>query len=109
MYCECKFFSKALNSQADITVIVPSVAEIEGYKTYYNKLYSDHKPFKVLYLLHGAQMNHSSWTRNTSVERYAQDKNIVIVMPSGENGFFVNMKHGLDYFDYLTEDRKSVV
>ena len=50
----------------------------------------DKKPFKTLYLLHGVFDDYNSWINNSSILRYANDKNIAVVMPSGENMFYLN-------------------
>lgn len=62
------------------------------------------KPPKVVYLLHGLSDNGSSWSRMTSVERYANRYGFAVVMPSGERGFYQDMKHGLQYFSYISQE-----
>jgi S-formylglutathione hydrolase FrmB len=47
-------------------------------------------PFPVLYLLHGLSDDHTIWLRRTSIERYAADMNLMIIMPDGGRGFYVN-------------------
>jgi diacylglycerol O-acyltransferase / trehalose O-mycolyltransferase len=36
----------------------------------------------VLYLLHGGHDDYTSWTRETNIESFARDKNVLVVMPS---------------------------
>ena len=48
------------------------------------------KPFKTLYLLHGIFGNYTDWVTGTRIQRWAQDKNLAVIMPSGENGFYVD-------------------
>ena len=48
------------------------------------------KPFKTLYLLHGIFGNYTDWVAGTRIQRWAQDNDLAVIMPSGENGFYVD-------------------
>lgn len=61
-----------------------------------------HRP--VLYLLHGRTGNHTSWSRYSSIERYVEGKNIIVVMPDADNSYYLDMKYGYDYFTFITEE-----
>lgn len=50
----------------------------------------EEKPYKTLYLLHGIFGNYTDWVTGTCVQRYADEKNLAVVMPSGENMFYVD-------------------
>ena len=69
---------------------------------------SDQK-YKCLYLLHGLSDDHSIWLRRTSIERYAADYGICVVMPCGGRSFYTDMKYGAKYFTYITEELPRVV
>nr|WP_317413069.1 alpha/beta hydrolase family protein [uncultured Solibaculum sp.] len=60
--------------------------------------------YRVAYLLHGIGNNHSNWMRNTSVERYANERGIALVMPEVQRSFYTDMRYGMDYFTYVTEE-----
>jgi S-formylglutathione hydrolase FrmB len=47
-------------------------------------------PFSVLYLLHGLSDDESVWLRRTSLERYAEKFNCLIVCPNGGRGFYTD-------------------
>lgn len=70
---------------------------------------SEDKLYKCLYLLHGLSDDHSIWLRRTSIERYAADYGICVVMPCGARSFYTDMKYGMKYFTYITEELPSVV
>ena len=57
--------------------------------------------YKVLYLLHGAGGDHSSWVLNTRIADYVNTTDIAVVMPSGNNRFYINNIHGKDYYTCL--------
>lgn len=48
------------------------------------------KPFKTLYLLHGLLGNYTDWVHNTQIQRLAEDRRLAVVMPSGDNSFYVD-------------------
>ncbi len=49
------------------------------------------KPYPTLYLLHGLQNNCDAWPLNTRIERWASDRGLAVVMPQGENSFWVRV------------------
>ena len=66
-------------------------------------------PAATLYLLHGGAGNGMDWIRYTSIERYADKYNIAVVMPEVDGScFYADMKHGYNYFTYLTEEVVAV-
>jgi putative tributyrin esterase len=68
------------------------------------------KPFPVLYLLHGGGGNAQDWIRYTSIERYAEESGIAVVMPEvGGSSFYGDMVHGYKYYTYLTEELPMVL
>ncbi len=74
----------------DISVIVPGITSSDV-----DKPNASHKPpekYPVLYLLHGYLNDYSTWLRYTSLERYAEERNIAIVTFSAENGYYLNME-----------------
>lgn len=63
---------------------------------------------KVIYLLHGLSDDHTIWSRNTSVERYANDHKIAVVMPNGGRSFYTDMKKGYKYFEHIANEVPSI-
>lgn len=56
------------------------------------------KPYKTLYLLHGVLGSYMDWISGTGIQRFAQMNNLVVVMPSGENSFYVDLPYGTDNY-----------
>lgn len=48
------------------------------------------KSFKTLYLLHGVFGNYTDWVSGTCIQRWAEDKDLAVIMPCGENHFYVD-------------------
>ena len=67
------------------------------------------EPPAVLYLLHGLSDDHTAWSRRTSIERYAQDLPLVIVMPEVHKSFYCNMACGSNYWDFVAEELPMLV
>ncbi len=64
--------------------------------------------YQTLYLLHGLGQNYSSWLRNTSIERYANEKGIAVVMPDAGNSLYADMVHGSPFWSFISEELPSV-
>lgn len=48
------------------------------------------KPYQTLYLLHGVFGNYTDWVCGTRIQRYAEENDLAVVMPSGDNSFYVD-------------------
>lgn len=48
------------------------------------------RPFRTLYLLHGILGDHTDWTANTRIQRWAEERDLAVVMPAGENRFYLD-------------------
>ena len=83
-------FSKSLMRTVTMTVILPVD------KTGNNGSdISERKPLKTLYLLHGVLGSDMDWVTGTRIQAWAQDHNLAVVMPSGENRFYVDDSYGI--------------
>jgi len=60
--------------------------------------------FPVLYLLHGLSDDYTAWCRNTSIERYAEKRGIIVVMPWAGKSFYTDMKFGEKVFAYISDE-----
>lgn len=56
------------------------------------------KPYKTLYLLHGIFGSHIDWVTGTRIQRWAEEHDLAVVMPSGDNGFYVDHPTGYDNY-----------
>ena len=103
-HIQLNFYSNALKKNANVIVFIPTVSA-DDYLMGGSVRYG-HKGLKyqTLYLLHGSYGDYLDWSRFTGIERYAQDKVLAVVMPSGENSGYVNMAFGEAYETYLTKE-----
>ena len=56
--------------------------------------------YKTLYLLHGLLGNYTDWVSQTRIQKWAEEKNLAVVMPSGDNAFY--FKSRTPWNDYET-------
>lgn len=57
---------------------------------------------KTLYLLHGMSDDEGTWMRRTSIERYAEERGLAVVMPDGGLGWYTDMYRGLAWFKFIS-------
>ena len=85
------FFSEVLGKQVQMNVILPQRSRGQiGLDSISEKA----ETYPTLYLLHGMSDDHTIWERRTSIERYASEKGIAVVMPDGDLSWYTDMKHG---------------
>ena len=103
---DIKLFSQTLHTNTDIRVVLPTPDE--PFISDDRPFYSDRK-FQVLYLLHGMHGDCTVWTRNTGIERYAQEKCLCVVSASVTNSCYLNMEHGSDFMTYMLEELPTFI
>ncbi len=94
-------YSEALGMQTTVKVIIPQKSTA-GEIGITNK--SKIGKYKCLYLLHGLSDDHTIWMRRTSIERYAAQYGICVVMPCGAKSFYTDMKYGMKYYTYIAKE-----
>jgi putative tributyrin esterase len=92
----CDFSAETLELDTSMTVLLPQEQRGDS-------------PPPVLYLLHGLTDDHTAWTRLTSIERYADDKGLAVVMPQVHRSFYANETYGLRFWDFLSDELPGVV
>lgn len=96
-YIEMSFKAESLKRWTEVLVVLP----LEGEETPDRK-----KPekFPTLYLLHGHSGNAKDWVTYSNIRRLAEERNLAVVMPTGENSFYVdNEELGLYSGSYIKE------
>lgn len=95
---DIKFFSDCLKRRASVRVILPNDEVTDG-----NFCYS--RPPKTLYLLHGYTGIGEEWIWNSAVTAYASRYNLCIVLPDGENSFYLDgPETGRKYATYVGQE-----
>ena len=85
---QVNFFSVSLGRQVGVHVLLP--AEMPGPIPATGREEAGKQKFKTLYLLHGYMGNANDWLINTQINELSQQYGLAVVMPSGDNGFYVD-------------------
>jgi S-formylglutathione hydrolase FrmB len=91
------FYSASLGMQRSAEVVLPQSSSGIGVG---GRERGDRIP--VLYLLHGWSDDHTIWQRRTSIERYALEKGLAVIMPGTDLGFYTDMKYGYDFWQFFS-------
>lgn len=102
-FLQIQFFSDVLNVASTVNVILPEANQGIGIDAAGKDSKKDNLP-DVLYLLHGYSDDHSIWMRRTSVERYAAEHNLAVIMPAVNHSFYCNELYGERYWDYVSQE-----
>lgn len=96
-FIQVSLMSKSLMRTVPVNVILPT-----------DKLYfpgmpqRKEKPYKTLYLLHGIFGSSVDWVNGTRIQRWAEENDLAVVMPSGDNAFYTNHpESGNNYEDFV--------
>jgi len=102
-FFEGTIYSKTLHMDTQLGVILPQDSRPHNYLTLKEGIRAREVP-RTLILLHGLSDSASVWWRRTSIERYAEEYDIAVIMPEVYKSFYQNMKYGDDYFTYISEE-----
>lgn len=104
-YAHTSLFSESLAMSTSIAVVLPqrttSQIGLSGTRA------AGDPP--VLYLLHGLSDDETIWMRRTSIERYAAEYGLAVVMPRVERSFYQDMAHGERYWTYVSDELPALV
>ena len=103
-FLEMKIHSDALGHGVSVNVIIPQYNEtIIGMNGT-----EEVATYKTLWLLHGLSDDHTAWMRRTSIERYAADRGIAVVMPCVDRSWYADTAYGAKYFTFITEELPGI-
>ena len=102
-YIQMNVMSEALMRTVQVNVILPAdkieMPDKKGIPVNFKD-----RDFKTLYLLHGVFGSQSDWINGTRIQRLAEEKNLAVVMPAGENHFYVDHAATWDYYGRFVGD-----
>ena len=96
MFLQMHFYSKELSRAVEVNVLIPE------------KCRTATTPYKTLWLLHGLSDDHTAWMRYSSIERYANEWGIAVVMPNAARSWYTNTAYGANYFNFITKELPEV-
>lgn len=98
-FIELHYHSDTLKTAVSVNVLLP-----EKSKTLIGMDGKMDGSMKTLYLLHGLSDDHTIWMRRTSIERYAIERGIAVVMPNVGRSWYADTAYGAKYFTFVTEE-----
>lgn len=84
----CDYFSKSLQMNTSFVVSFPDDSIIGD--------------LPVIFVFHGLTDNCTTWGRYASIEWEAYKHPAFLVMPEVQRSFYSDMKHGVNYFEYVS-------
>ncbi len=66
-------------------------------------------PIRALYLLHGMSDDQNAWCRRTSIERYAADYNLAVVMPTTGLHWYTDEPSGQRWWTYISRELPELI
>lgn len=102
-FFEGTIYSRTLHMDTQLGVILPQDSRPHHEGALKNGLTPRKIPRTVI-LLHGLTDSASVWWRRTSIERYAEEYDIAVIMPEVYKSFYQDMEYGEHYFSYITEE-----
>jgi putative tributyrin esterase len=105
------FFAESLGMGTSMVVLMPQAAAGIGMESADGGASSarSERGVPVLYLLHGLSDDCTIWERRTSIERYASEKGIAVVMPEVRRSFYVDEAVGEQYWTFLAEELPQLI
>ena len=92
-FIQMSILSKSLMCTVPVNVILPADKMV-----FPGMPEPPEKPFKTLYLLHGVFGSYIDWVNGTRIQRYAEEHDLAVVMPSGDNAFYVDQPGANNYY-----------
>ena len=102
-FFQMNYHSDVLRMGVSVNVILPEKA-----KTVIGMAADGKDTYKTLYLLHGLSDDQTIWMRRTSIERYAAEHGIAVVMPTVARSWYTDTAYGMKYFTFITEELPRV-
>lgn len=97
---DISYMSRYLKRYVDVKVILP-IEDTKELKPLPVKV----TPFPTLYLLHGYSGNCNDWMYGSRIFKLARDLKLAVVMPSGENHFYVDQPEAdMMYASFIGEE-----
>ncbi|MGB2866891.1 MAG: alpha/beta hydrolase family protein [Bacteroidota bacterium] len=105
-----------VQSQAQVSVSLdsvasPSLSKTKKFVVLLPSNYTTNERYPILYLLHGYGGSHIDWSRRTKIGEYVKDVPLIVIMPDGENSWYVNSASDSQarFETYMVEDLPAYV
>jgi S-formylglutathione hydrolase FrmB len=101
------YTSACINRPTTFTAIIPFEKTSDVFHPHPGPCRADVK-LKSLYLLHGILGNHQDWILNTNLTELAEKYQVAIILPSGDNSFYVDNYEDQRYGEFIGKELVEV-
>lgn len=102
---QTEFFSTSLMRTVPLCAVIPADrAAISGRGQAVALSPAEQRPFKTLYLMHGIYGSHMDWVTHTRLQALAEERNLAVIMPAGENSFYNDRGPGARYGEFISRE-----
>ena len=92
-FINCTFNSVLLRKSVALNAVIPQKPRGAAQEKY-----------RTLFLFHGLSDDYTAWCRYTSIERYARDYNIAVIMADGGRSFYTDAANGFPYWSFISDE-----
>lgn len=103
-FIQANIYSNILEMEVNLNVILPQKTN----KVIGTSTQQEITDVPVMYLLHGMGGNHSVWERRSSIERYAADYGLAVIMPSTDLGWYTDTTYDMKYWTFISEELPAI-
>jgi len=96
------FFSEVLGMCAKADVILPDLSREPD-------VFAENGKVRVMYLLHGLSDDQTNWQRYTGIEEFTKWKNLAVIMPTTQRGWYSDMYMGFNWYTYITQELPEIM
>ena len=87
------YMSETLRTNTNIQIVIPDKFD---------------SPFRIVYLMHGLHGNQGTWLDYSMLPYYAREYNAIFILPEAGRSFYLNLKYGRRYFDYVSDELPEI-
>lgn len=103
-YGTLTFFSNVMGQDMTVDFLLPDTRRrYRSWKDWQGK------KLPVIWVLHGNGDSSNAWIRKSTLELYARQSDVAVILPSGGRECYTDSVRGLNYYTYISEELPTVM
>lgn len=103
-YGTLTFFSNVLGRDVNVDYLLPDTRRRFRRWTAWND-----RKIPVIWVLHGNGDGSNAWIRKSTIELYARQSDVAVIMPDCERECYTDSKRGFDFFTFVSDELVTVM
>ena len=103
-YGTITFFSNVLGYDDSVDYLLPDTRRRARKWTDW-----EDKKIPVIWVLHGNGDSSNAWIRKSTIELYARQHDVAVIMPSCQRECYTDSKRGFDFFTFVSDELMTVM